>query len=112
MMDGIEPLAGVSADELTPAIERITAAGDFRFANKNRKADLRQGKRNGQELAVKLDDNVVLSAVAHVSLLEDEGLKFAVIATELGLTAEEVVADARIAAEIFRPSGASHHLAK
>jgi hypothetical protein len=107
MMDGIEPLAGVSADESTPTIERITAAEDFRSANKHRKMDLRQGKRPAPECAMELDDRVVLSAIAHVSLLEDEGLNVAVIATELGLTAAEVWADAGIAAEICHPSGSN-----
>jgi hypothetical protein len=51
-----------------------------------------------------LDDDVVLSAVAHVSLLEDEGLSVAVIATELGLTPEEVLADVGIAADITHPN--------
>jgi hypothetical protein len=104
MMDGIEPLVGVSADEPTPTIERITATGDFRSANKHRRVDLGPGKRHGQEYAVELDDSVVLSAVAHVSLLEGEGLNVAVIATELGLTAAEVWADAGIAAEICHPN--------
>jgi hypothetical protein len=103
-MDEIETFFWVSADEQTPAIERITAAGDFHFANKNRKTDLGQGKRNGQEPAVKLDDNVVLSAVAHVSLREAEGMSVPVIAAELGLTAEELLADAGIAAEICHPT--------
>ena len=66
MMDGMEPLAAVSADELTPTIERVTATGDFHFANKNRKADLGQGKGKRQQITERLDDNVVLSAVAHV----------------------------------------------
>lgn len=34
-----------------------------------------------------------------------EGLSVAVIAAELGLTAEEVLTDARIAAEISHPNG-------
>ena len=111
-MDEIEQFYGVSADEHTPAIGPITAIGDFRFANKNRKANLRQGNRNGQDCVVERDDGVVLSDVAHVSLLEDEGLNVAVIATELGLTAEEVLADAGIAAEITNPNGFAHNQEK
>ena len=47
---------------------------------------------------------MVLSDVAQVSLLEDEGLNVAVIAAELGLTAEEVLTHAGIAVEISHSS--------
>jgi DNA-binding NarL/FixJ family response regulator len=110
-MDEIEPTFGVSANEQTPAIERITAAGDFHLANKSRKSDVSQGKQNGQrQPALKPDDNVVLSSVAQVSLLEEEGLSVAVIAVELGLTAEEVSTHVGIAGEIRHSSGSTSPL--
>ena len=111
MMDEIESFSEVSADEQTPAVERITAAGDFHLANKSGKSDLSQDKRNGpRQHAVEPDDNVVLSPVAQVSLLEEEGLSVAVIADELGLTAEEVSTHVGIAVEIRHSRGSTSPL--
>lgn len=111
MMDEIEPFSGISADQQTPAIERMTAAGGFHSANKNRKSDLSQEKQNGpQRHALKPDDKVVLSSVAQVSLLEAEGLSVAVIATELGLTTEEVSTLVGTAAQIRHSSGSTSPL--
>jgi hypothetical protein len=105
MMDEIEPMRGLSADEPTPTIERIGAAGDFRFANRRGRADLGAGKQDRQRQAPKPDDEVALSAIAQVSLLEEEGLSVPAIAAELGLNTEQVLIDGGIAAEICHPSG-------
>jgi hypothetical protein len=104
MVNDIEPLFGVSADEHTPTIERLGAAGDFRFASKRGRSDLSQGRQNQPRYALKPDDKVALSAIAHVSLLEEEGMSVSAIAADLGLTPEEVLTDAGIAAEICHPS--------
>jgi len=50
---------------------------------------------------VEPDDEVVLSDIANVSLLADEGMSASAIATGLGLTAAEVLTDLKIAAEIY-----------
>lgn len=46
---------------------------------------------------------MILSAVAHVSLLEEEGLSVAAIAADLGLTTETVLTDIGIADKIAHP---------
>ena len=107
-MDEIEPILGISNDEDVSSVAPITAAGDFRSANRRGRADLSHGKRNGQKYTGKADDDeVVLSAVAHVSFLEEEGMSVNAIAADLGLTAEEVLTDMGIAAEISHPPGLS-----
>ena len=96
----------LSDDSGNSIIVRFAGSDDGPKRGGRRKTDLGHGKRNRQQQCpVELDDNVALSAVAHISFLEDEGLSVAVIAAELGLTAEEVLADARIAAEISHPNG-------
>jgi hypothetical protein len=102
-MDQIESLLGISGDEDVPAIEPIAAAGDFHFANKRKRIDLSQ-RRNSHEHAVDAHDEAVLSDVARVSLLEEEGMSVSAIATELGLTTALVLTDLGVAAQICHPS--------
>jgi hypothetical protein len=91
-MDHIEPSQGISTDEGISTIESISAAGDFRFANKRGRSDSAQRKRTGQlvDHPVKADDEVALSDVAHVSLLEEEGTSVSAVAADLGLTTAAV----------------------
>jgi hypothetical protein len=96
----IEPLQAISADEGASRIERITAAKDFRSALRRGRADLGQGRGDGRAHATKTDDEAVLSDVANVSLLEEEGKSVHAIAADLGLTAEAVLTDIAIAAGI------------
>jgi hypothetical protein len=72
-MDHLEPLHGIPNDEDVSAVSPIAATGDFRFANRRRRNDSAQERRNGHELTAKPDDEVILSDVAHVSLLEQGG---------------------------------------
>lgn len=99
-MDEIEPLRRIPADERTPAPEPTTAAGDFRFAPKRGRVGITLGKPNGNKHTEGADDEVILSDVAHVSLLEEEGMSVDAIAADLGLTTEVVLTDLGIAAEI------------
>jgi len=102
-MDEIETVNGPSADEHTPAIEAITPVGDFHSARKRARSDLAQSTRNTQKDVLIADDEVVLSDIAHVTLLEEEGKSVSAIATDLGLTPAAVLTDLGIAAEIRHP---------
>jgi hypothetical protein len=103
MVDEIEPLLRTN-DEYTPTIGAIAGAGDFRSASRRGRADLSRGQRNVQKYTGKADhDEVVLSDVAHVSLLEKEGMSVNAIAADLGLTAAAVWTDLVIAAQICHP---------
>jgi hypothetical protein len=105
-MGEIEPFHRISGDENTPAIDALTAAGDFHSANKRRRTDLAPRRRTGEEPSVDADE-VVLSDVANVSLLEEEGMSVSAIAADLGLTPEMVLADISIASKICRPTGSA-----
>jgi hypothetical protein len=73
-MDELKPLFGISTVEQMPTIDPIATTGDYRFAQKNGRSDLVQGRRNGKKFAVKSDDDVVLSDVAQISLMGEEGM--------------------------------------
>ena len=99
-MDEIEPLRGISTDEQTPTLEPITAIKDFRSAYKRGRPDLSPGNPNGNRHTTRVDDEAILSDVACVSLLDEEGMSINAIAADLKLTTEEVLTDLAIAAEI------------
>ncbi len=103
-MDEIEPLHGSLIDEHTPIIQSMAAAAGFRFGGRGGRSVLAQGRRNSEEYFTTPDDSVELSAVAHVSLLDGEGKSVSAIASELGLTTEDVLTDIQIAASISHPS--------
>jgi len=104
-MDQLEPLHGISNDESPPAIGSITAAGDFHSAPRPGRFDCeRPVKHPGQDHLAETHDEVVLSPVANVSLLAEEGMSAGAIAAGLGLTPAEVITDLSIAAAICHPS--------
>jgi DNA-binding CsgD family transcriptional regulator len=111
MKDEIEPLHGISTNERTPTIESITALGDFRFAQKAGRSDLSQRRRIRQKSTVP-NDKVALSAVAQISLMEEEGMSVSEIAADLGISAATVLTDLGIAADICHPSKSNHNLGK
>ena len=96
----IEPLLGLSTDEYSSTIDGITAAGDFRYSPRRGRSDLIPGKPNVHKPHVSEDDEVVLSPVTHVHLLEEEGKSVSEISAELGLPTETVLTDISIAAAI------------
>ena len=82
MIDAIEPLSGNSGVEPTAPVPPAKGSGT---------------------------DGVVLSDVAHASLLEQEGMSVSEIAAELGLTAVEVQNDLGIAATITQAEESTAH---
>jgi hypothetical protein len=100
-MDQLEPLHGISADEPPPTVSSIAAVGDFHSAPRRGRFDWqRQSVRNAHDQIAKTDDEVVLSDIANVSVLAEEGFSTSAIAADLGMTAAEVITDLQIAAEI------------
>jgi hypothetical protein len=99
-MDALEPLQRVSAQEPAPNVGTITATSDFHFADRRGRSDQEQAKRREPKRPEPQDDEVVLSDVAHVSLLEEEGLSVTAIAAGLGLSPSVVLKDIAIASEI------------
>ena len=101
-MDLLEPLTGISTDEETQAIEGVAAVGDFHFASRAGRLDA--GPVRLRRFARRPDDSVALSDIANVSLREEEGMSASAIAADLGLSAETVLMDMEIAAEIAHPA--------
>ena len=100
-MDQLEPLHGISSDEPPPTVGSIAAVGDFHSAPRRGKFDWqRQATPNGHDQLAEAHDEVVLSDIANVSVLAEEGLSASAIAADLGLTPAEVLTDLKIAAEI------------
>jgi hypothetical protein len=101
-VDELEALHGISDDEPPPTIGLIAAVGDFHSAPRRGRFDFEhQGMRTRHDHVAEADDEVVLSDVANVSLLAEEGLSTTAIAADLGLTPAEVVTDLKIAAEVW-----------
>jgi len=88
----------------------VAAAGDFHSANRIGRLDLSPSRRTRRRTVAKAsDDSVLLSDVANVSLLEEEGLSVPAIAANLGLTTDAVLTDIEIADEISHPHGDERH---
>jgi hypothetical protein len=109
-MGEIEPLFRISSEERTPTVDPAIAPTGFRFANRRGRLDSDQERQNRQRHPESPDDEVVLSVIAQVSLLDEEGKSVADIAADLGLPSEVVVTDMRIAAEISHPPEAQVQL--
>jgi hypothetical protein len=85
MIEAIEAVNGNSGVEPTPPVPQPSETGN----------------------AVKMNDGVVLSETAQVTLLEQEGMTVSEIAAKLDLTTAVVSSDLGIAAAITHPQGST-----